>query len=391
MKFLPYACQNIDASDIKAVTDALQQDIITRGPTVSAFEEAVAKQVGATYAVAFSSGSSAFLAAFHAVHITPYDCVITSANTFIASIAGAIQQKAKVFLLDIDAYGNMQVEMVARVANQFRSRGRSVIVPVHFAGVAMDMRQLARSVTFPRTVIIEDGAHAFGSLYPDGSMVGSCRYSDMTVFSFHAIKNITCAEGGMVTTNDRSLYDRLSTLRNSGIEREQLEHATQPEPWYYEVKELGCNFHMTELQAALGISQLRKLDQFREQKHQLVIWYRERLDGIPGVQLPPDDVDARTHYHLWPIHIEFEALGLTRTSVMQKLREASVGSQYHYVPLYMHPIVSSVCSQSSEEFPMMERYKETALSVPFFSKMQEVDVDHVVKALRHALLHPSHS
>jgi dTDP-4-amino-4,6-dideoxygalactose transaminase len=380
--FLPYAHQAIDASDIEAVTGSLSHDLITRGPCVQAFEAAICQRVGAAHAVAFSSGSSALCAAFQAARVGPLDQIVTTPNTFIATVAEGVRAGAHVQLVDIDTYGNIDIDRCSDVVNPPRTRGRAIIVPVHFAGVAVDMEHLDSLVTRPDTVVIEDAAHALGSLYPDGSPVGNCRYSDMTIFSFHPAKNITCGEGGMVTTNDETLFNRLRLLRNSGIERAALCHRSSPEPWYYEVTDLSCNFHMTECQAALGTSQLLRLELFAQNKQALTAWYRSKLASVPGVTLPPEEADCRTHRHLFVVRMEFEALGLTRTRVMDELRSMEIGTQYHYVPLYCHPALGSALSQAPGDFPAMEEYARTALSIPFFSSMTEADVDRVVAAVR---------
>ena len=382
---LPYAHQSIDASDIEAVVESLTQEMITRGPQVIAFEQEVCKQVGVAYAVAFSSGSTALSAAFSAARVGAADRIVTTPNTFIATIAGGVRLGAKVRCVDLDKNGNIDIGHLSDQIGNAQSRGRTILVPVHFAGVAVDMQQLDSLIEAPETVVIEDAAHAFGSFYPDGAPVGCCRYSDMTIFSFNAVKNITCGEGGMVTTNDTALYSRLKKIRDSGIERMVLKNHSSPEPWYYEVDELSSNYHMSELQAALGRSQLRRLDLFAQKKSALVALYRKKLASVPAVTLPPSDADALTHRHLFSIDIEFDALGRSRTGVMEALRQLGVGSQYHYVPLYRHPALASAMTQSSKEFPAMEERFRTSLSIPFFSKMTEADADRVVTALRKVL------
>ena len=376
ISFLPYAHQSIDESDVTAAAEALRQDVITRGAFVEAFERKVCEFVGARYAVAFSNGSTALTAAFHAEKVGLGDCIVSSPNTFIATVAGGVQAGASLRLVDIDANGNMDVAGAAALLRSHRSRGKTVLVPVHFAGVAIDMRALDELIREPSALVIEDAAHAFGSKYPDGSPVGNCAYSDMTVFSFHAIKNITCGEGGLVTTNDLGLNERLRTIRDSGIERQSA--------WYYEVRSLSSNFHMTEVQAALGLSQLRRIDEFAKRKAALAAAYREQLKSMPAVRLPPEGADSISHRHLFCISIDFDALEKTRDEVMEGLREHLIGSQYHYVPLYRHPALTPVLEDAS--FPAMERHFQTSLSIPFFSGMEEADVGRVAAALRTVLL-----
>ena len=383
--FLPYAHQSIESSDIDAVTAALKHEVITRGSQVAAFEQEVCQRVHALYGVAFCNGSTALAAAFQAAHVGPHDRIITSPNTFIASVAGGVRAGATLRCVDIDSYGNIDLSLLAEEINVPKSRGRAIVVPVHIAGVAVDLTQLDDLIFMPDTVVIEDAAHALGSSYPDGTPVGCCAYSDMTVLSFHAIKNITCGEGGMVTTNDLLLYQRLKKIRDSGIERTPVTGADAGAPWYYEVDELSCNFHMTEFQAALGRSQLQRLDTFFQKKASLIASYRRKLASTPAVTLHPEAVDPLTHYHLFEVNIEFEALGLTRSKVMEGLHALSIGSQYHYVPLYCHPALKGALSQKPQDFPAMEEHYKKSLSLPFFSSMTEADVDRVVTSLRTVL------
>ena len=383
-KFVPYAHQTIDEEDIQAVSQALRQDYITRGPTVEAFEKAIAEKVGVQFAVAFSNGSTALAGAFQAGKVGPSDRVISSPNTFIATVAQAVSRGASLRLVDIDAFGNLDNNLLPQEANEPRSRGKTVIVPVHFAGVALDMKRLSESLTTPELLIVEDAAHALGSFYPDGSRVGSCTHSDMTVFSFHPAKNITCGEGGMVTTNDPGLYSRLKLIRNNGMDRDTVFHGTK-EPWYYEVNELSSNYHMTEMQAALGLSQLRHLDTWGQKKRDLVAMYRRKLASVPGITLLPSEADERTHFHLFVVLIAFKELGMTRSQFMECLATEGIGSQYHYTPLYNHEALRNHIQQREEEFQAMKTYFNQALSLPLYASMEESDIDRVVSAIRKAL------
>jgi dTDP-4-amino-4,6-dideoxygalactose transaminase len=384
-KFYPYARQTIDESDIQAVCQALRSELITRGPNVARFEQMIADYCGAKWAVAMTNASSALYGAACAAGVSAADRVITTPNSFIATVAAGMFLGAKPVFVDIDRKsGNMSLDAFERIYKEFGAptRGKIVVMPVHFAGVAMDMRRLDRILSEPNAVIIEDAAHAIGSLYPDGTKVGSCSWSQMTVFSFHAIKTITTAEGGCVTTNDETLYKKLLSFRNNGLQK------SSHDPWYYEVTELTGNYYMNEMQAALGISQLEKIDTFIRKRREIVRWYRSHLQG-QDVLLFDEAADDRTSYHLFPVQIDFEKRKLTRTEAMKRLLEHGIGSQYHYIPLYRHPVVSSRIGDVHEQFPEMEAYYKQALSLPLYPALEETDVAFICKTLKKEVLHRS--
>lgn len=376
-KFFPYARQSIDQSDIEAVKESLSQSLITRGEKTLAFEEALAKKVSAKWAVTFTSATTGLYAAFQAADVSSFDRFITTPNSFIATVAAGMRLGAKPLFVDIDRNnGSLDVEALKEHVSMPMSRGRIILAPVHFAGIAHDMAAIDKSLKGPDYVIIEDAAHAIGSNYPDGTPVGSCTHSHMTVFSFHAIKTITAAEGGCVTTNDEGYYKRLLQIRNSGIVR------SASDPWYYEVKEITGNYHMTEMQAALGLSQLNRLDSFAQKRRQIVTWYRNRLKNV---RFFDESYDARSCYHLMCVQIDFEALGKSRTEFMKELHEAGVGSQYHYIPLYRHPAVAKVSGDIAHNYPEMEGYYKQALSLPLYYDLTEEDVDYICNTINKAL------
>lgn len=387
-KFFPYAKQSIDASDREAVEDSLKQERITRGPKTAFFEQQVAAACDVKWAVAFNSGSSALYAAFHAAKVSEKDRFITSPNSFIATVAAGMRQNARPHFVDIDrASGNLSLQELKPLLNEPLSRGRFIICPVHFSGIAVDMRKLDSMIKTPESLVIEDAAHALGSLYPTGEKVGSCAYSQMTIFSFHPAKTITTGEGGMVTTNDDELYHRLTLFRNSGIEREKPYLQGTPAPGYYEIADLCGNYHMTEMQAALGISQMKRLEAFTTKRRALVARYRMHLDQMPQVTLFSKAADPYTAYHLMCAQIDLplsktKKVALTKVALMNALHEAGIGTEVHYIPLYRHPALSSLYNTEIENFPQMEAYYSQELSLPLYYDLEEADVDFICATLK---------
>jgi len=381
---LPYSKQSINAEDIAAVTEVLKTPLITRGPQTEAFEKEFAEYCGAQYAVAFSNASTGLAAAYFAAGVRPGDKIFSTPNTFVASAGAAVQQGAQPIFIDIDfSTGNVDIDQLLYNCNRPTSRGKFILAPVHFAGLPVDMEALDQQLSNPDTLIVEDAAHALGTTYPRGGpRVGSCRWSQMTVFSFHPVKNITTGEGGMVTTNSEEYLHALRLFRNNGIERDPVYLEGTTSPWYYEVHALTSNYHMTEMQAALGRSQLKRLDQFLDKKRKWMKSYRERLQGHPAIALLSDAYDAHTGFHLCVAHIDFEKLGIGRQELMLKLREIGIGTQVHYIPLYRHPCFKQMCGDLTEYFPQMEKHYAQALSLPLFYDMEEGDVGFVVENLK---------
>lgn len=381
--FLPYAKQSIDRSDIEAVAEILTRDIITRGEGVEAFESKMASYCGVRHAVAFNSGTTALIAACHAARLTSTDRVLTTPNTFVATVGAALHYQAVPVLIDIDrTTGSMDLSLLCSNMDYRLSRGRLVCMPVHFAGIAMDMRRIYHEVRAEDTLIIEDAAHALGSYYPDGQKVGSCAWSDMTMFSFHPAKQITTGEGGMVTTNDPDLAYRLRLFRNNGIVRDQRDLKNGGKPWYYEVQEITGNYNFTDFQAALGLSQLNRLDKMIDHRRSLVALYRKKLGRHPHIRLLTDSFDGQTSFHLFVVQIDFATCRRTREEVMEALKTQGIGSQVHYIPIYRHPFFKKYTAVDlSEYFPHMEKYYEQALSLPLYANLTEENVERVCESL----------
>ncbi|MBA2368697.1 MAG: DegT/DnrJ/EryC1/StrS family aminotransferase [Candidatus Protochlamydia sp.] len=380
--FLPYAKQSIHPNDIAAVATALNEELITRGPPVKAFEEAIAKYCGASYAVAFSNGTAALMAAYFAADLNPFDRVVSTPNTFIASVGIPVRLGTPISFVDIDCQtGNMNLERLKALIQIPSSRGRPFVIPVHFAGIALDMVALNHSLSHPDVIIIEDAAHAIGSYYPSGERVGCCAYSDMTIFSFHPAKTMTTGEGGMVTTNNPEYHRRLLLYRDNGIVREA---GGVNIPGYYEVQEITGNFHLTSFQGALGLSQLERLEDFIKKRRQLVKIYRSNLKNIPHLRLFTDEFDAQTAFHLMVVQIDFSKYETKREIVMESLKRNGIGTQVHYIPLYRHPVLKHSLDWE-EKYPETEHYYSKALSLPLYFDLTENDVERVCKVLESIL------
>jgi len=354
---ISYGRQSISDDDISAVVETLRGDWLTQGPIVERFEDAVAEYVGAKYAISFSNGTAALHGAVVAAGVETKDHVVTSPLTFMASANAARYVGATPELVDINPLTlNIDVESVPI---------DKPVIPVHFAGLPVRLDLLHHG----NRVVIEDAAHALGARTPDGP-VGNCANSDMTCFSFHPVKPITTAEGGMVTTNNDEFAKRLKEFRSHGIVRRP-----EIDPWYYSIDELGFNYRLTDLQSSLGISQLKKIDAFIARRNEIASRYRDLLNDSP-VELPPEAPEGYLHgYHLFVIQVD------DRRRVFDALRSAGIGVQVHYVPVHHHPISRDI-ELSPGGLPHCDRYYARAISLPIYPDLTDDEQDFVVSTLR---------
>ncbi|NNE73472.1 MAG: UDP-4-amino-4,6-dideoxy-N-acetyl-beta-L-altrosamine transaminase [Acidimicrobiales bacterium] len=358
---IPYGRQSISADDIEAVVKVLQGDWLTQGPAIDRFEELIAAKTEARYCVAFANGTAALHAAAAAAGLGPGDTVATTPLTFAASGACARYVGADLTLIDIDP-DTLCIDL------EKMPPGLDAIVPMHYGGLPVDLE----AMPYRPRVVIEDAAHAIGARTADGP-VGNCAHSDMTIFSFHPVKTITSAEGGAVTTNDTDLADAMRTFRHHGVQRRPEEGA-----WYYEIPEVGYNYRITDMQAALGESQLHRLDQFIARRNEIAARYRAELADLP-LTLPREPDSPVVHgRHLFPIQVD------ERRRVHEELKALGVGTQVHYVPLYRHRAYVGA-AVTPEQFPHCEAAYQRLLSLPMFPDLTEAEQGRVVAALETVL------
>lgn len=379
---IPYGRQDITADDIDAVVATLRSDFLTQGPAVPRFEQAVASHVGADFALAANSATSALHIACLAMGLGPGDWLWTSPISFVASANCALYCGARVDFVDVDpTSGNMSVEALAAKLEAAEAAGQlpKIVIPVHLCGRSCDMEPIAELARRFGFKIIEDASHAIGGKYR-GAFVGNGRHADITVFSFHPVKIITTAEGGMALTNDPELAARMALLRSHGITRDPALMDRPPEgDWYYQQVELGFNYRMTELQAALGLSQVTRLDAYVARRHQLADRYDRLLEPLP-VSVPARSDDILSALHLYPVDVGVAR----RAQVFSRLREAGVGVNVHYIPIHLQPYYR-VMGFSEGDYPGAERYYAGTISLPLFPQLSEADQDRIAAALQAAL------
>jgi UDP-4-amino-4,6-dideoxy-N-acetyl-beta-L-altrosamine transaminase len=382
---IPYGRQSISEKDIQAVVDVLRSDFLTQGPKVPAFEQAVAARVGAQHAVALNSATSALHVGCLALGLGPGDWLWTSPNSFVASSNCALCCGAQVDFVDIDPHSyNMCPRELRRKLEAARSAGRlpKIVAPVHFAGQSCDMEAIGALAKEFGFRLIEDASHAIGASWRQ-KPVGACTHSDMTVFSFHPVKIITSAEGGMITTNDPALATRAAELRSHGVTRDPARMVRPAEgAWCYEQIGLGFNYRMTELQAALGLSQLDELDRFVKARHALVARYDKGLKNLPLTR-PWQHPESFSAFHLYVIQVRDDA-PIDRRALFDRLRAEEILVNVHYIPIHTQPYYEALGFKRGD-FPQAERYYQHAISLPLYAELSEADQDRVIAVLTEAL------
>lgn len=374
-KFLPYSHQWIDEEDIKSIVEVLRSDWITQGPKIKEFEEAVAKFVGARYAVALSSGTAALHAACFVAGVASRDEVITTPITFAASSNCILYLGGKPVFADIkeDTYNIDPEEIKKKITNKTKA-----IIPVDFAGQPADLDEIYEIAKEHNLVVIEDASHALGAEYK-GKKVGGL--SDLTVFSFHPVKHITTGEGGMLVTNNKGFYERLLMFRTHGITKNKVKLIKNEGPWYYEMQELGYNYRITDFQCALGLSQLKKIAKFIKRRREIVKRYNEAFKNIEEIIIPYEKPEIKSAWHIYVIRLKLDKLKATRKEIFEALRRENIGVHVHYIPVYYHPYYQKLGYQKGL-CPKAEKYYEEAITLPIFPNMSDKDVEDVINAAR---------
>ena len=385
---IPYGRQDISEADIQAVVDVLRSDFLTQGIQVPLFEEALKNYCGAKYGVAVSNATNALHLACIALGVVPGDIVWTTPITFVASANCAIYCGAIVDFVDIDPLtNNISIEALRSKLEKADLTGKlpKIIIPVHLAGQSCDMVEIHKLGQIYGFKILEDASHAVGGKY-HGEPIGNCRYSDIAVFSFHPVKIITTGEGGMLLTNDQVISDRLMRLRSHGITRVASQMSQIPDgPWFYEQIELGFNYRMTELQAALGLSQLQRLEEFIAKRQLIARRYDELLADL-GITTPYQIPDADSALHLYIIRLQPDRTKLRQQETFERLRSRGILVNLHYIPIYRHKFFKAM-GFKKEDFPEAEKYYAEAISLPIYPSLTESQQNEVITHIKSPIGH----
>jgi UDP-4-amino-4,6-dideoxy-N-acetyl-beta-L-altrosamine transaminase len=384
--YIPYGRQDINAADIQSVIEVLQSDWLTQGSAVNRFEQAVADYCGVKYAIAVSSATAALHLACLAIGLGEHDYLWTSPNTFVASANCGLYCGAKVDFVDIDPLTyNLSIDgLEQKLAKAAKLGGLpKVLVPVHFAGQSCEMEKIADLSQQYGFHVLEDASHAIGGKY-QGKAIGGCEYSDLAVFSFHPVKIITTGEGGMVLTNREDLSEKLLRLRSHGITRNsELMQGESHGAWYYQQLELGFNYRMTDIQAALGASQMQRLDEFIARRQFLAQRYNHLLKDLP-ITLPYQHPDTESSWHLYVIRLHLDKISKTHHQVFEELRQVGIGVNLHYIPVHTQPYYQNLGFKWGD-FPRAEGYYKNAISIPLYYGLSDQEQDLVIACLKEVL------
>lgn len=387
MNFIPYGRQNITKEDINAVVEVLESDFLTQGPRVPEFEDAIKEQCKAEHALAMNSATSALHVACLALDVGKDDIVWTTPITFVASANCALYCGATVDFVDIDPQTyNLSTQALKEKLQTAKTEGKlpKVVIPVHLCGQPCDMEgiyELSKEYGFS---IIEDASHAIGGKYQN-QPIGNSQYSDITIFSFHPVKIITTAEGGVATTNNKDLAQKMELLRSHGITRDSELMTHEPDgSWYYQQVMLGFNYRMTEMQAALGVSQIERLQSITDRRHEIAKRYNEKLANL-SVTVPFQIEESYSGLHLYVIRLKLDDIKATHLEVFNALREANIGVNLHYIPVHLQPYYQKHFGFKIGDFPEAEQYYKEAISLPLYPDLTEEQQDYIVKTLKDIL------
>ena len=379
--FIPYGKQTIEEEDIKAVEEVLRNDFLTTGPKVKEFEKALCDYTGAKYAVAVSSGTAALhLAAL--ILLNPQDLVLTTPNSFLATSNSILYAGAKPIFVDIKEDGNIDLDKCIELLE--KNKNIKALFGVHFSGNPLEVEKLKYIKEKFNIKILEDAAHALGAVYSSQVSssefrVGNSLFSDVTIFSFHPVKHITTAEGGAILTNNEEIYKKALRLRNHGINRDgNWQGELEKGPWYYEMVELGYNYRITDIQCALGISQLKKLDRFIQKRKEIAKRYDKAFENI--IIKPLYKFNPNSAYHLYVVRVNFDKVKITKAKLFEEMRKRGIFLQLHYIPINKQPFYKSL-GYGSEDLPNTYRYYKEAFSIPMYPGLSEEEQNYVIKSL----------
>lgn len=383
---IPYGKQEITQHDIEAVIEVLKSDFITQGPAIPRFEQVISEYCSVQHAVAANSATSALHIACLALGLGSGDWLWTSPNTFVASANCGLYCGAQIDFVDIDSLTyNMSVEALSIKLEDADRKGAlpKIVIPVHFAGQSCDMKAISQLAEQYGFSIIEDASHAIGGRFLDNP-IGNCQYSDITVFSFHPVKIITTAEGGMAVTHDQTLAATMQRLRSHGVTRDPLYMQSEPEgPWSYQQIELGFNYRLTDIQAALGVSQMQRLDDYIRARHRIRETYDALLVNLPVI-VPWQHPDSYSALHLYPIQVDYEKTKIRRKPIFELLRQSGIGVNVHYIPVHTQPFYRET-GFKQDQYPTALSYYQRAISLPMYSTLSEDQQQRVVTVLKNIL------